>query len=29
MHLEAVRIKQQVVDGEAHDVLYYSKFNEK
>lgn len=26
MQLEAVRVKQQMVDGEAHDELYFAKF---
>lgn len=26
MHLEAVRVKQQIVEGDAQDELYYSKF---
>ena len=26
MHLEAVKVKQQIVEGEAQDELYYAKF---
>jgi [ribosomal protein S5]-alanine N-acetyltransferase len=26
MHLEAQRREQEIVDGQAHDVLYYAKF---
>ena len=28
MHLEAIRKKQEIVDGVAHDIHYYARFNE-
>jgi RimJ/RimL family protein N-acetyltransferase len=29
MQLEAIRPKQELLDGEPQDILYFAKFNEK
>lgn len=29
MHLEAVRVRQEVIEGEAQDILYFAKFRDE